>query len=281
MGGGGSVFFSDVRDFEARLPGRTHLALTNGGPFRARLTWVELRGLVLLHAREAMRRVAYFSLPANSMFAFFPVDRSSILVCDGTEVRAGDIVLYHDGARTHQRTLGAVRWSSASLDTATLRDIGMVLTGRNVIGSPGVILRSVPAAWRLLSRLHSESIRIAETRLPLIDHPEVARALEQELIRALVNCLSTAEAVGGLISTDQRDVLTRFETCLLQHAQEPLPISAICKSIHVSERALRELCSRVLGMSPMRYQRLRALAPAPGNAPHPDRRKTATPSDNA
>lgn len=57
-----------------------------------------------------------------------------------------------------------------------------------------MILRPVSADWRQLLKSHSEAIRIAETRLSLIDHPEVARALEQELICALVNCLSNAAA---------------------------------------------------------------------------------------
>ncbi|HUB43465.1 MAG TPA: hypothetical protein VMB73_00640 [Acetobacteraceae bacterium] len=264
MGGGGSVLFTDVKEFEARLPGTVRLVLTNGAPFRARLTWLEVRDLLLVHAREAMPRVACLSLPANQVCAFFPIGRSSVLVCDGTEIRAGELVLYRDGGRAHQRILGSTRWSSVSLATTALHDIGITLTGRSIAAAPRTILRIMPTEWRHLLKSHSEAIRIAETRLPHIDHPEVARALEQELIWSLVNCLATAEAISQTAHIGPSDALTRFETCLAKHAAERPSISAICESIQVPERTLRALCSRVLGMSPARYQRLAARAPPDG-----------------
>ena len=282
MGGGGSVLFTDVKEFEARLPGTVRLVLTNGTPFRARLTWLEVRDLLLVHARETIPRVAHLSLPANRVCAFFPIDRSSVLVCDGTEIRAGELVLYRDGGRTHQRIVGSTRWSSVSLATAALRDIGIMLTGRSMTAAPRMILRMVPTEWRHLLKSQSEAIRIAETQLPHIDHPEVARALEQELIWALVNCLATAEVIGQPARIGPSDALARFEACLAKHAEEPLSIAAICQCIQVPERTLRALCSRVLGMSPARYQRLCARAP-----PDVDIRRTgneklaANPSDSA
>jgi AraC-like DNA-binding protein len=269
MGSGGSVLFTDVRAFEARIPGKARFVVVNGTPFRARLTWMELRGLLLVHAREAVQRVAYLSLPAGRTTACFPTDQKSLLVCDGTEISAGQIVLYRDGARTHQRTLGHTRWSLISLETSALRDIGMVLAGRNFTDSPGMILRSASADWRQLLKSHSEAVRIAETQLTHIDHPQVARALEQELTWALVNCLSTAEVIGHVPGIDQGNVLARFETCLVKQVEEPLPIADICKCLNVSERRLRSLCSRILGMSPLRYQRLRALAPGVGDTAPP------------
>jgi hypothetical protein len=164
-----------------------------GKLLRARLTWMDLRGLLLVHARETVRPAGYLSLP-DRLSVLFPLDRSSVLVCDGMEIKAGEIVLYGDGARTHQRTLGSTRWSLISLETTVLRDLDTILVGRDFRNLPGMILRPVSADWRQLLKSHSEAIRIAETRLSLIDHPEVARALEQELICALVNCLSNAAA---------------------------------------------------------------------------------------
>ncbi len=267
MGGGGSVLYTDVRDFEARLPGSAQLVVAPAKPFRARLTWMELRALLLVHARETVRRVGYLSLPPDRSSVFFPLDRSSVLVCDGMEIKAGEIVLYRDGARTHQRTLGSTRWSVISLETTVLRDLGMMLAGRDFVTLPGMILRSVSADWRQLLKSHSEAIRIAETRLSLIDHPQVARALEQELVWALVNCLANAEVSGKVADPNGSNVLMRFETYLAKHTEEPLPISAICKRIRVSERTLKELCAPILGMSPARYQHLRALATGTSNPP--------------
>lgn len=272
MGGGGTVLFTDVRDFESYFPGSTHLVMADGTPFRARLTWMELSGLLLVHARETMRRVGYLSLPIGRTSMFFPIDLRSVLVCDGTEIKAREIVLYQGGSRMHQRTLGSIKWSSVSLETTVLRNLGINHTDRNSIGASGTIFRTVPADWRLLKKLHSEAIRIVETRLPHIHHPQVARALEQELIWALVNCLSNAKVIGQMTDPKTSDVLARFETCLAERTEEPLPITAICKRIRVSEGALRELCSPILGMSPARYQHLRALAIGISNPPSSGRK---------
>ena len=259
MGSGGSVLFTAVKEFEASLPETVRLVMANGTAFRARLTWLELGSLTLVHARETIPRVAYLSLPANRVSAFFPIDRSSVMVCDGTGIRAGELALYRDGGPTHQRTLGRTRWSSVSMETMAFHESSLILKGQGITGAPRMMLRTARTAWRQLLKLHSEAIRIAETQLPHIDHPEVARALEQELIWALVNCLATAEVIGPAAGIDRSNALARFETCLAQNAEELPPISAICETIQVSERTLRALCSRVLGMSPARYQRLRSL----------------------
>jgi hypothetical protein len=267
MAAGGSVLFSDVRDFGSHFPGGTHLVMAGGTPFHARLTWMELGSLLLVHARETIRRVGYISLPIGRTSMFFPVDQRSVLVCDGTEIRAREIVFYQGGSHMHQRTLGPIKWSSVSLETTVLRSLGTIHTDQDSIGASGTVLRAVAADWKLFKKLHSEAIRIAETQLPHIHHPQVARALEQELIWALMNCLSNAKVIDQMTDPKSSDVLVRFETCLAKHTGELLPVSAICKCIHVSERALGELCSRVLGMGPARYQRLRrALNPGPHRA---------------
>ncbi len=267
MGGGGSVLFTDVRDFGSHFPGATHLVMAGGTPFHARLTWMELGSLLLVHARETIRRVGCVSLPIGRTSMFFPLHQQSVLVCDGTEIRAREIVFYQGGSAMYQRTLGPINWSSISLETTVLRNLGINHTDRDPIGASGTIFRTAPVDWRLFKKLHSEAIRIAETRLPHIHHPQVARALEQELIWALMNCLSNAQVIGQMTDPKSSDVLARFETCLAKHTEEPLPVSAICKCIHVSERTLGGLCSRVLGMGPARYQRLRrGLNPGPHRA---------------
>src|SRR5580704_858620 len=115
MGSCGSVLFTDVRDFGSHFPGGTHLVMAGGTPFHARLTWMELGRLLLVHARETIQRVAYVSLPIGRTSMFFPIDQRSVLVCNGTEIRAREIVFYQGGSHMHQRTLGPIKWSSVSL----------------------------------------------------------------------------------------------------------------------------------------------------------------------
>jgi transcriptional regulator GlxA family with amidase domain len=111
-----------------------------------------------------------------------------------------------------------------------------------------------------LLRLHSKACRLAETKHELIANPEVARALEQELLHALVNCL-TAEDANGNPKTRRHhaDIMVRFEDALTAHIGRQLNMPALCSAIGVPERTLRVCCSEFLGMSPTRYLLLRRL----------------------
>jgi transcriptional regulator GlxA family with amidase domain len=111
-----------------------------------------------------------------------------------------------------------------------------------------------------LLRLHSKACRLAETRHKLIAYPEVARALEQELLHALVNCLSADDADGNLKTRQHHaDIMVRFEDALTAHRGPPLNMPALCSAVGVPERTLRVCCTEFLGMSPTRYLLLRRL----------------------
>src|SRR5439155_19923759 len=107
-------------------------------------------------------------------------------------------------------------------------------------------------AVRLL-RLHSKACRLAETRHKLIANPEVARALEQELLHALVNCLTVDDAGGNLKTTQHHaEIMVRFEDALTTHNGPQLNLPALCAAIGVPERTLRVCCTEFLGMGPTR-----------------------------
>jgi AraC-like DNA-binding protein len=89
-------------------------------------------------------------------------------------------------------------------------------------------------------------------------HSEAARALENEVLHALVNCLAGG---GDHIPGPRRhiEVIDAFERVLTLRLSEPLTIAGMCAEIGVPERTLRACCTEVLGMSPSRYLRLRRL----------------------
>jgi transcriptional regulator GlxA family with amidase domain len=138
---------------------------------------------------------------------------------------------------------------------------GKALTGSEITApSVGRVLRPSRSAAARLLRLHSRACRFAETRHKLIANPEVARTLEQELLHALVNCL-TAEDTGGHPKTRRHhaDIMVRFEDVLTAHRGPRLNMPALCSAIGVPERTLRVCCTEFLGMSPTRYLLLRRL----------------------
>jgi hypothetical protein len=196
MGGSGSALFADADDYQANLPTTTHLLALQPGQFQARLTWMELADLNLLHAREAGPRIAYVSLSPERVFITFPTQRSRTLTYDGTPLQMGDIVVHSLGQQMHQRTIGDTAWGSIALTPASLLAYGKTLVGHEVVPPPSCrILRPSVADRRQLLRLHGEAVRIAETQLGHIGNVEVARALQQDLIWALMACLTTGKPV--------------------------------------------------------------------------------------
>ena len=117
-----------------------------------------------------------------------------------------------------------------------------------------------PRASRALLGPLSKVYRLAETRPQVIANPEVARSLEQELLRALVNCLATENA--DRISKRRRrhtNIMVRFEEALAKRNAPHLNLSELCTAIGVPERTLRVCCAEFLGVSPLRYYLLRRL----------------------
>ena len=76
--------------------------------------------------------------------------------------------------------------------------IAHIITGLNTGGAETMLYKLLSGTDRarfnplVISLVDngSQAARIAETQLDHIRHPEVARALEQDLIWALVNCLA-------------------------------------------------------------------------------------------
>jgi AraC-like DNA-binding protein len=87
---------------------------------------------------------------------------------------------------------------------------------------------------------------------------EAAHGLEQQVIHALVDSLSTGpvaeEAAAG---RRNRSILTRFEELL--ETEPPPTVTAIGAALGVSQAMLRGCCNKNLGMDPSNYRRLRGM----------------------
>jgi AraC-like DNA-binding protein len=176
-------------------------------------------------------------------------------------LQLGDVVFHSRGERAHQRTNGESQWGLISLPHEWLAACTKALTGAKIISPPeGRVLRPSRSTARRLLRLHAKVCRLVETRHELIANPEVARALEQELLEALVNCLTAGDACGNpRRKRHHAEIMVRFEDALASHSEPHLNLHALCSAIGVPERTLRMCSTELLGMSPTRYHLLRRL----------------------
>jgi AraC-like DNA-binding protein len=258
----GVSIFTEPDAYRADLrEGAIDLVVTRGGDFTARLTRVALPNLHLLHSQETLPRIAWIAPARKCVCIAFPTQLDPAVTWNGTELEAGDIVFQGDGVRAHQRTSGASQWAYISLAPEYLTRYGKALTGVDLEPPRGSrVLRAPRIAAGQLRRLHAKACRLAETKPKVIAHRQVARALEHDLLHALVNCLTAGRARDKAVARRRHaDIMNRFENLLASHVGRQLPTSRICASIHVSERTLRVCCAEFLGMGPGRYIRLRRL----------------------
>src|SRR6266404_2982576 len=262
MPGSGTRTFLDPDHYAASLrQAQLELVITSRGNFRARVTWAELHHLQLLRCEEDFPSIGYVSLAPRLVFVGFPAPCGPLPVWGGRELQAADIMFHSRGERLHQSTSGPSIWSVIALDPVQLDKYGRALSGKPLSPPPeGQVVRPSRRDAARLKRLHAQACRLAETRPRILAHPEVARAIEQGMIHALVNCLTTAkvEEDGTAIRHHAR-IMVRFEEVLAEPLGRPLHMAELCELICVTERTLRLCCAEFLGISPTRYVLLRRL----------------------
>jgi len=258
----GTAKFTDADDYRTNIRGaNVDLVFSSQRNFEASLTWVELRHLRLMRGEENLPRVANIALASDLVFIAFPIHHNPPQIFDGVELQPGNIVFHACAERVHQWTRGPSKLGLISLAPQHLAAYGKALAGVELVAPPlARILRPSRLDASRLRSLHAKACRLAETKPKLLAHPEVSRAIEQELLHTLIKCLTSSEVYA--FSGPKRHhlhVVAQFEEMLSKHSERQLQLPELCTAIGVSERTLRTCCSEFLGMSPSRYLRLQRL----------------------
>ena len=262
MPGSGTRNFLDPDHYEASLRrAQIKLIITCGADFKARLTWVELHHLQLLCCEEDLPRIGYVSFPSQLACISFPASSAPLPVWRGTELQAEDILFHRPGDRLHQVTSGPSIWSVIALGPVQLQEYGRALFGKRISWpAEGRVLRASARDAARLRRLHAQASRLAETKPKNLWHPEVARAIEQDLIYALLTCLTAARVREERASKRHHAlIMSRFEEVLTEHLTRPLSVPNLCELTGVVGRTLGWCCREFLGISPSRYMLRRRL----------------------
>jgi AraC-like DNA-binding protein len=256
--------FSEPEDFEAALSleGCVALLITGRGEFRAQLTQVTLHRLRLSATTEQLSRIAFIAVPTDMVKVGFPIRNRSVPVRGGIGIRPGDIMTLGPGEHVHERTYGPRRWGAVWIPVQELVRYGSALTGVP-FAVPRVARRwqSPPAAGRRLRSLHAAAIRMAAIRPQVFFNAETTRGLEQQLIHAVVECLTTGSIVESSPATRRNQtIMARFEQVLQTQPDRKVRMTEICAVLGVSDRWLRSLCTEYLELSPIGYDRLRRMS---------------------
>jgi len=255
--------FDEREDFEAALrAGCRGLVVTGRGQFRAQLTLVTLHRLRLSAVEELLSRIAFVSVPAGMLIATFLIGDGACPVRGGVRARRGEILILPPGERLHVQTDGRHRWGSIWIPVEDLVEYGGALTG-TAFTVPPVVRRWYPpaSAGRHLRSLHAAVVRMVARRPGLIVDARAAHGLEQQLIHALVECLSAGSGDQSTpIERQHQDIMVRFERLIQAQPDRDLSTAEICAALDVSERLLRRVCAQHLGMGPIAYDHLRRMS---------------------
>jgi AraC-like DNA-binding protein len=265
----GTTTFTDPDDYRANLPGPAiDLVLTSSERFRARVTWLKLAQLGVLQVEERAPRIAFLSLPAASIFVSFPMSGDPPAVWNGVALRPGQLVLHGAGDRFHHRIEGVTRWGTAWLPRTALLAYGRALLGADLVLPATEIVLAPSSAIARFRRLQAQACRLVQNKPDVASHPEITRALEQDLVHALVNAIAAhaprrapRRALGDadLRRRHHADTMGRLEQTLASRPGRPPSISELSAAVGAPSRTLRMLCAEFLGMSPLAYARLRRL----------------------
>lgn len=254
--------FSDPYSYQSAIHGAQFEVLVTGrGEFHAELTQIELPRLWIQSGRESLPRILRGSVDADRpAIAFLLGEDAPAMFRCGRIVSSGDIIV-DDAHPMHSRTEAASHWGSLSLTTADLAAAGKAIAGRELTApSRAYIARPGTSRMARLVRLHKRAVHLVRTAPDKIAHPQVARALDQALVHAMVMCLTEAEPVDDATGAHRHlAIIERLEDVLTANQGEPMYLAEICAATGATERTLRACCQEHLGMGVIRYLWLRRM----------------------
>ena len=257
-----ALSFTDPLSFQAAIStANLEFLPTTKGQFRAELTKVCMDQLWMQRFDQDLPLINAGAMkPERRVFTFLTsVEPAAMRHC-GMDVSSGDIIV-HNFDEIHQQTGAMCRIGSMSLTIRALDAACKAITGREFSGSPlKHLVRPNAALMSRLLKLHEMVGQIATTVPEVLEVPEAARSLEQELIHILVRCLTESVSVQMTSGGRSHDkIVAKFEAYLGAHPNMPLYLPEICAAIGAAERTLRAACEEYLGMGPIRYLALRRM----------------------
>jgi AraC-like DNA-binding protein len=261
----GNVFeFDDPYNLQATLSrGGNYEVLPLGkGSLHAEYTRVDFEHLWLQRCDSSESVLLHIANdPARAPITFLADPDQGPWQQNGGDLPPDGIAVYRRGADNHHLTREASRWASMSLTPDALAVHGGAIAGRELtVPRETYIARPEPQLMARLRSLHAAACHLAKSNPEVLACRATARSLEEDLVHAMVACLTAGlPAASNSRRTQRARVMSRFEDYLADKPCEPLYLSEICGAIGVSERTLRDCCQDHLAMGPHRYLWLRRM----------------------
>jgi hypothetical protein len=229
-----ALSFSDPHPFQAAIStANLEFLPTTKGQFRAELTKVCMDQLWMQRFYQNLPLINAGAMkPGRRIFTFVTSTEPAAMRHRGMDVLSGDIIV-HNFDEIHQQTGAEFRIGSISLTIGALDAACKTLTDREFSGSPlKQLVRPNAALMSRLLKLHEMVGQIATTVPEVLEVPEAAWSLEQQLIHMLVRCLTESVSVQMTCGGRRHDmIVAKFEEYLEANPNTPLYLAEVCAAI--------------------------------------------------
>ena len=232
------------------------------GEFRAESTHIDLHRLFMYRSEENLPRIMKVTPSGTRAGIVFTTDPGGpAMLANGIEIADGQVFRNGLDWEWYLRSSTPCGWGSMSLTPEGLAAAGEAIIGRELL--PATFARTLappPPALSRLRKLHGAAAHLAKTAPDILAKPEVARAMEQASVEAMVFCLadSRSENVRN-VQRHRARVMGRLAEVLMANPEEPLYMAELSARVGTSYWTLRDCCLEYLGMSPKRYLWLRRM----------------------
>ena len=232
------------------------------GEFRAKSTRIDLHRLWMHRFDEDLPRVMKVTPSGRRALIIFATrpDQPGMQV-NGIETSQNQIARFGLDWDWYLRSSAPCEWGTMSLRPEDLAAAGETIIGRELVPATFACSIAPPAtALSRLRKLHEAAGHLAKTAPDILAKPEVARAIEQALVEAMVFCLADSHSDDvGNVQRHRARVMRRLEEVLMANSEEPLYMAELSAQVGASYWTLRHCCLEYLGMSPKRYLWLRRM----------------------
>ena len=219
------AYFGDIRNLS--IDG----LVTERGKFRAEAMLINLHRLQMGRFDEDLSRIMRVTPSGSRSLILFQTDPSRpAMLVNGIETSRDQIAMFGLDWPYYLRSSAGSGWGTISVMPGDLAAASRAIIGRELT-PPGLMLAiRPPIPWlsRLL-QLHEATGHLAKTAPDILAKPEVARAIEEALVEAMVLCLAAdrSEQVRN-VHSHRATVMRRLEEIVRAKSGETLYMAELC-----------------------------------------------------
>jgi len=254
--------FTDPSEYQAaigRAGSGSKTVIKDAGSYQSELVRVDLHHVGVYQGRVSLPRITHAAGQKNQCRIIFPTAETlSRETFNGIEVTGSDLTYCGPDCEFVSRA-SAGCWGGITVPPEILFSASQALVGYEITASKvSQLIPTLPPLMARLNNLHEVVTQLATTVPDILAHSEVSRAIEQELLRALIGCLTDAATIRKP-NRNRQNIMRRFHQMLEANQDAPLYLAEICAAVGVTARTLHMVCTDYLRMSPHQYLLLRRM----------------------